>query len=137
MFLFLGLETIKRHVELLEAADRGNGTAAGRGNWTGDRPVLVAMGVAAGFCSVVVLSFYVGQSHVAGLYGIPALHWLICPMLLYWTSRLWRLAQRRQMHEDPVVFAVRDPVSRKTIALYALVASAAAELEIAWSFVGG
>jgi 4-hydroxybenzoate polyprenyltransferase/phosphoserine phosphatase len=136
MFLFLGLATLKRHVELLEAADRGNGTAAGRGYWTGDGPVLVAMGVAAGSCAVVVLSFYVGQPHVAGLYETPALLWLICPMLLYWTSRLWLLAQRRQMHDDPVVFAVRDPVSRKTIALCALVASAAAELELAWSFVG-
>jgi hypothetical protein len=32
-------------------------------------------------------------------------------LLLFWISRLWFIANRGQMHEDPVVFATRDPVS--------------------------
>jgi hypothetical protein len=32
-------------------------------------------------------------------------------VLLYWVTRLWMLANRGQMKEDPVVFAVKDKQS--------------------------
>jgi len=35
----------------------------------------------------------------------------LCPLLLYWITRVWALAQRGLMDEDPVVFAARDRVS--------------------------
>lgn len=131
MFLFLSLAMLKRHSELLDMADRGKDCAAGRGYWAGDTPVLVSMGTASGYCAVLVLSLYVGQAHVAAMYRTPVLLWLICPLLLFWISRFWLLAQRREMHDDPVVMAARDPISRYIIGTSALIALAAAELEIA------
>jgi 4-hydroxybenzoate polyprenyltransferase len=40
--------------------------------------------------------------------------WAACPLLLFWLSRVWLLAHRGQMHDDPIVFAMRDNVSRLT-----------------------
>jgi 4-hydroxybenzoate polyprenyltransferase len=34
-----------------------------------------------------------------------------CPLLLYWISRVWLIAHRGQMHDDPVVFALKDKTS--------------------------
>jgi len=60
---------------------------------------------------VLVLALYVNSQEVRILYRHPTLLLLICPLLLYWMSRLWLLAARGRMHDDPVVFALRDPVS--------------------------
>ena len=38
--------------------------------------------------------------------------WLSCPLLLFWISRVWLKAQRGEMHDDPIVFAVTDRVSQ-------------------------
>jgi hypothetical protein len=48
---------------------------------------------------------------VRSLYVEPTRLWLECPALLYWITRLWFFAQRRALHDDPVVFALTDPES--------------------------
>jgi hypothetical protein len=58
-----------------------------------------------------VLALYVNGKEVMTLYRHPQLIWLACPMLLFWISRVWFLANRGKLHDDPVVFAARDPVS--------------------------
>jgi len=49
--------------------------------------------------------------------------WLICPLQLYWVSRVWLRTTRGQMHDDPVpvVFALRDRVSLVVLGLLGLV----------------
>jgi hypothetical protein len=47
--------------------------------------------------------------------------WAACPLLLCWLSRVWLLAHRGQMHDDPIVFALRDSVSRWIGAAFFLV----------------
>jgi hypothetical protein len=37
--------------------------------------------------------------------------WLIDPLMLLWLNRVWLLASRGEMNEDPVVFAVTDRMS--------------------------
>jgi hypothetical protein len=37
--------------------------------------------------------------------------WLIVPLLIYWLFRIWLLASRGELDQDPVVFALRDRVS--------------------------
>lgn len=130
IFIFLSLATLKRHAELVDAASRGIDMAAGRGYWTSDGPVLVALGMASGFSAVLVMTLYVTQPYVVGLYRTPELLWLICPLMLYWVSRMWLLAQRRQMHDDPIVLAIRDSVSRNIILVSGGIATIAAKLKI-------
>jgi hypothetical protein len=68
-----------------------------------------------------VLALYINSEQVLALYRAPLLLWLICPLLLFWTSRMWLLAHRGRIHEDPIVATVRDPASYLLGALVALV----------------
>ena len=58
------------------------------------------------------------------LYATPALLWGICLILLYWLSRIVMVTHRGQMHDDPVVFAVRDRVSLICVAIVLVIAVA-------------
>jgi hypothetical protein len=73
--------------------------------------LLLSFGVASGYLSVLVMALYV-ESGAETLYAEPRLLWLICPVLLYWISRIWLKAHRLQLHEDPVVFALNDRPSQ-------------------------
>jgi 4-hydroxybenzoate polyprenyltransferase len=112
MFLFLSLAFVKRYSELKTAGDAGgHGQIRGRGYSVGDMPMVSTMGTAAGSIAVLVLALYIQDSHTAELYHTPRLIWLACPLLLYWISRVWLIAQRGQMHDDPIVFALKDRTS--------------------------
>jgi hypothetical protein len=55
------------------------------------------------------------------LYRYPQAIWLLCPLLLYWISRVWLGAHRGKLHEDPVVFALWDHVSRWLMVIAAVI----------------
>ena len=109
MFLFLSLAFLKRYSEMREAGPAE--PLNRRGYRAGDLPWLGSMGGASGYMSVLVLALYLNSEQVVRLYRRPILLWLVCPLLLYWTGRLWFRAHRGEIHEDPIVAAVSDPVS--------------------------
>jgi 4-hydroxybenzoate polyprenyltransferase/phosphoserine phosphatase len=111
MFLFLSLACVKRFSELLVLQQRNEKKTWGRGYWVGDLEQVGAFGAASGYISVLVLALYVSSNEVVHLYGYPRLIWLACPLLLYWISRIWLLARRGLVHDDPIVFALRDKVT--------------------------
>ena len=82
-----------------------------RGYQREDREWLSSLGSASGYLSVLVLALYINSDQVIALYSRPLLLWLVCPLLLYWIGRMWLLAFRDQIHEDPIVATVRDPTS--------------------------
>ncbi len=67
--------------------------------------------------SLVILSLYVSSQDVLALYRSPEWLWLLVPVLLHWLARVWLITLRRDLHEDPVVFAFRDWPSYVTAAL--------------------
>ena len=73
-----------------------------------DAALLSALGAASAYLSVLVLALYINSGEVTTLYGHPKGLWAACPLLLYWLSRLWLLAHRGQLDDDPVEFAARD-----------------------------
>jgi hypothetical protein len=73
--------------------------------------MIASLGAAAGYMAIMVLALYVNDPGTTQLYGQPKLIWFACPLLLMWVSRVWMLAHRGHMNEDPLVFAVRDRVS--------------------------
>ena len=73
--------------------------------------IISNLGAASGYVSVLVMALYVNSQEVTALYHRPQLLWAICPTLLYWVSRLWLIAYRGELGEDPVVFAMEDRVS--------------------------
>jgi 4-hydroxybenzoate polyprenyltransferase len=105
-FLFFSLATVKRVAEL---GDIGKAT---RGYGPGDRDILQSFGVAATWVSSNVLALYLQSETVAAHYKNPKVLWAIVPLLLLWQCRLWLATTRGSMHDDPIVFASRDWVSR-------------------------
>jgi 4-hydroxybenzoate polyprenyltransferase/phosphoserine phosphatase len=122
MFLFTSLAFVKRAAELRGALDasRTHGVA-GRGYQTEDLQTVLALGAAAAFTSVLVLALYASSAEVVRLYHHPTLTLLLCPLLMYWLSRVWVLTMRGQMVDDPIVFALRDRISWLTAALAGVV----------------
>jgi 4-hydroxybenzoate polyprenyltransferase len=75
--------------------------------------------------AVLVLAFYINSREVTQLYAHPNVLWLVCPLFLYWVARIWLLAGRGQVHDDPIVFALKDRTSYVLLALVAAIAVAA------------
>jgi 4-hydroxybenzoate polyprenyltransferase len=121
MFLFLSLAFLKRYTEVSAMDGASTDPVHGRGYLRGDREWLGSMGGASGYLSVLVLALYINSEQVVALYRNPLLLWLVCPLLLFWTSHMWLLAHRGRIHDDPIVATVRDPVSYLLGALVALV----------------
>lgn len=111
-FLFLSLAVAKRCAELAVIRDMGEKRARGRGYRVEDLPLLYSIGVGAGYVATLILSLYLTSESVARAYSHPPMLWVFCPMLLYWITRVWLKTYRGEMHDDPVIFAVRDNSSR-------------------------
>lgn len=125
MFLFLSLAFLKRHAELLALAPDQPVSLRRRGYLTGDVQWLGTTGSASGYLAVLVLALYLNSDEVVKLYRKPAVLFLVCPLLLFWTGRMWLLAHRGKIHEDPIVASARDPASYIVAALVGLVLFAA------------
>lgn len=122
MFTFLSLAFIKRYSELRGARDAGQvKPLRGRGYVQQDLELVSSLGSNAGYIAVLVLAFYIQDANTARLYSNPTIIWLACPLLLYWISRAWLIAHRGQMHDDPVVFAIKDRTSWLVGALFGAV----------------
>jgi 4-hydroxybenzoate polyprenyltransferase len=121
MFLFLSLAFLKRYTEVSAMEGAATDQVRRRGYIRGDREWLGSMGGASGYMSVLVLALYINSEQVLALYREPLLLWLICPLLLFWISRMWLMAHRGRIFDDPIVASVRDPASYLLGALVALV----------------
>ncbi len=110
VFFFFGLAMVKRYSELRTMAVE-EGAAAGRGYLRSDLEPIGTFGVASGMISVLVLVLYVMSPEVRLLYRHPTVLLLLCPLFLYWITRLWFKANRGEVPQDPVVFALTDRTS--------------------------
>lgn len=122
VFLFLSLAMVKRYAELLAARNDGrDGKAGGRGYFPSDLEILASLGISAGYLSVLVLALYIQDVRTIEMYRTQELIWLACPILLFWINRTWLITHRGQMHDDPVLYAVKDRTSIVTGLLFATV----------------
>ena len=113
MFLFLSLALAKRHSELMELDESLTGHGIpGRDYRADDLMILISQGSASGYSAVLVLALYVNSDAVRQQYRHPEIIWLICPLVLYWINKLWLNSQRRQIYDEPIVWAIRNRVSR-------------------------
>ena len=115
-FLFFSLATVKRCAELVSMRTRRETDVPGRGYRATDLDVLRALGVATSVASVLVLALYVQSPEVAQRYASPKGLWIVLTGLLAWLAHLWLVTARGDMHDDPLVFAMRDPASRWLVA---------------------
>lgn len=115
-FAFLSLAFAKRHVEVVRLSAKGGENRSGRAWSADDAFALATSGIAAGTGGAIVLSLYVTGESFASLYGSPQLVLLLAPLYLYWSTRIWILACRNELEDDPVLFTLRDPASRRVLA---------------------
>jgi len=121
LFFFTSLAFLKRYVELRDTVEREGRVIAGRGYHVGDAVFVAVTGVALGFLAVLVFTLYLQSHDVRVLYTHPDVLWFVIPLVIYWVSRTWLVAWRGTMHDDPIVFAMRDIPSYVVFGLTAVI----------------
>lgn len=120
IFFFLSLALVKRYVELRSTPLPAKERIAGRGYRTEDQDIIAQAGMGAAFSAALVLALYIDSEAVRELYPHPWMVWPLAPIVLYLTMRVWILARRDEMHDDPVVFIVSDWRSQLVIGVGAV-----------------
>ncbi len=106
MFIFMSLAFLKRYIELLQLTERKS--IKNRNYLIDDIEMIASVGPTNGYLAILVFSLYINNESTLTLYKSPFILWLICPILLYWITRIWFLARRGQVLDDPVQFALTD-----------------------------
>ena len=130
MFFFLSLALAKRVSELENLKSQNRNSSSGRAYQVIDLPMLTSAGVSSGILSIAVVALYINGDKVLLMYSFPQALWLICPLLLYWIGRVWMITARGEMHEDPILFAIRDHTSILTAFIAGLVILSALTLPV-------
>jgi len=115
LFIFTSLALVKRCSELTAASLANAARVNGRDYRVADLGQLRMMGIASGYVAALVIALYVNSPETAVLYSRPMMLWLLCPLTLFWVSRIWIAAGRGEIEEDPVAFALRDGGSRLVV----------------------
>jgi len=108
MFIFTSLALIKRYIDLATRIDEGLPDPSNRNYRKTDLDIVAALAAAAGFNAVTVFALYISSPNIHQLYSRPFMLWFICPILMWWLARALVLAHRREMNDDPVLFAIKD-----------------------------
>lgn len=108
LFLFLSLALVKRYTELQHIGRRAERSRTGRGYRAEDLEMIALAGMCSAFSSVLVLALYINSDNTVAELAHPWVLWPICPLVLYVLMRIWILARRREMDDDPVAFAITD-----------------------------
>jgi len=119
-FIFLSLALVKRYAELV-IMNAETGKVRVRGYQIIDKELLASLGSGSGYVAVLVLAIYISSGKAEIFYTRHQFIWLLCPLLLYWISYVWLIAHRGAMLDDPLVFTLKDRVSRITIFLAGVV----------------
>ena len=120
IFMFTSLAMVKRVSELYNLMLQDKEKVEGRGYVVKDREIILALGSASGFVSILVFALYIHDPFIVQRYTQPEWLWLIVPALLYWIGRVWIIAHRGKMDEDPIVFALHDKLSYAILAFIAI-----------------
>lgn len=127
VFLFLSLALLKRLVEVAGVAGGAEDPGvAGRGWAVADLPLLRSLGVSSAMAAALVYCLYITDAQTGELYRHPDLLWAGLPVFLYWVARVWILANRGEVHDDPVVFALRDRPSYAVVVVLLIMVVVAA-----------
>jgi 4-hydroxybenzoate polyprenyltransferase len=112
MFVFASLSLAKRCTEITRMVARGELEPFGRGYEPSDEPLVLAMGIAAMFGATLIMIIYlISDAFPAGFYSHPAFLWVFPFVLFMWLARIWLLCHRGALQDDPVAFALKDPIS--------------------------
>jgi 4-hydroxybenzoate polyprenyltransferase/phosphoserine phosphatase len=115
VFIFLSLALVKRCAELVQLAPEAQGQTRDRDYRVSDLAILWPLGVGSALSAVVIFGLFISAPETQARYATPQFLWLVAIGLLYWTARLWIKTSRGEMHDDPIVYTIRDRGSRIVI----------------------
>ena len=121
IFLFSSLGMVKRYAELHNLKVANKLTARGRSYRVEDMAPVRIIGISLGYMSVFIMGLYINSPLITQYYSNPKIIWLLFPLLTYWLGRLWILANRGEVNEDPLIFAVKDRTSLLVAAISAVI----------------
>ncbi|SVA83230.1 uncharacterized protein METZ01_LOCUS136084 [marine metagenome] len=122
MFVFLSLAAVKRLAELVENASIGQKNSVGRSYEVTDIAIIEGVSLVSGYISVLVVVLHIFTEATQEYYSRPEILLVICPIIIYWITRMILLTHRGQMHHDPILFSLRDNTSRLSAFLIILIA---------------
>ena len=111
VFFFLSLAIVKRYTELMVMKKEKKDKTRGRGYIVDDLQILLSIGTASGYLSCLVFVLYLFSPEVTKLYQNSEYLFPVALLILFWITRIWFMAHRDQMHDDPIVFTSKDKVS--------------------------
>ncbi len=129
-FFFLSLAFMKRYADLLLSKNNNQAELFGRGYSVIDLDIVQKVGIASGFVSLLILALYIKGEQVMLLYEQPELIWITIPILLYWLMRMWFVAHKGRMTDDPIVFAIKDKSSYVIFSLIIIILIIAANFNL-------
>lgn len=121
VFIFFSLALVKRCSELITLQQNGRQSTHGRDYRIDDLIVLWPLGISSALSSIVVFGLFISAPETQERYATPQGLWLVAFAMIYWLARLWIKTARGEMHDDPLVFAVRDFGSRMTVLVMILI----------------
>ena len=121
IFLFSSLGMVKRFAELHNLQAKNKLSARGRGYRVEDMAPVRIIGISLGYMSVFIMGLYINSPLITQYYSNPKIIWLLFPLLTYWLGRLWILANRGEVNEDPLIFAAKDRTSLLVAAISAVI----------------
>ncbi len=125
IFIFSSLAMVKRFAELDNLQKRNKLAARGRGYQVGDIESVRIIGISLGYMSVFIMGQYINSPLVTQYYNHPKFIWLLFPLLTFWLGRLWILASRGEVNEDPLIFTIKDTTSLLVVAVSVIILIAA------------
>lgn len=112
LFFFISLALVKRYTELTRhAPEVSKSGLPGRGYTGADAQVILPLGVGAAMAVQLLLASYLQSQAVTTMYPSRQLLWLVIPLAFYWMGNIWIKAGRGLVHDDPILFAVKDRAS--------------------------
>jgi 4-hydroxybenzoate polyprenyltransferase len=106
--LFVSLALCKRYIEY---NGREDAAYSRRGYLTSHLPAIRRAGLAALFLAVGILAAYLSSRNITVLYARPLVLAGAVAILAAWGIRIWKLAAKGKVDDDPVQFALTDWVS--------------------------
>jgi 4-hydroxybenzoate polyprenyltransferase len=117
---FLTLALVKRYAEITIMVAESKQRMAGRAYLQGDGPVIMALGTASGIAATLVLALYIDSQTAAAMYHHPTYLWGLCGLMTLAVGRLWIVAGRGEMHDDPIIYVAKDRICLSIMAVGAV-----------------
>jgi len=121
IFLFFSLGLLKRYVDTIIMRENKVSFLRGRGYSIDDGHILMSLGISSGLISTLVLILYTGSDQVQEFYSKPFILIALAPVMLYWISRMWLMAERGKIKSDPVLFCVKDLITYLTFIIASII----------------